>query len=684
MNWNYTPVAAALHFTALISVCVVLLLSRRRNAPGMDALILLMCAVAQWAFASGAEAATVGVAQKILWAKLEYLGAASAPTLFMIFTLEYRQMARFLSRRYLLLYSVIPLVAFALAVTNDRHGLIWNSIRSSPIVPNMLIYSHGTGFYFLMVYDYLVVLIGLAIMLHAWLQSKKSYRRQTGIILISALFPILSGLAYIFGLNVIDGLDLTPISFLATGLILTLGVFQFRLFELAPVARHVLIENMNDGILVVDANDRISDINPMAESIIAASAASVLGQPISHVLQSWGPLLKTIKETGELQAEVLSRETPARYHDLQVKSLFDGNKKLIGRLFAFRDVTGYRQAENKLAHQNEELRIIERINLAITAGLDINQTIKTLHEQCSHVAPIDLFYVALLDEKQSLVTVPLYYEHGHYQTGTLRDINERPGTIGQVIRTRQILYLHDNISPVTAPLNPGMAVEKRGRSYIGLPLLVRDKVVGVMSIQSYRPNAYREDQVHMLERISVHAAIAIENARLYSEVQRLAIIDELTGIYNYRGLVELGGREVERARRFNHSLSILFFDIDDFRHFNNTYSHSTGNLVLQMVVQHCRTVLRSVDVFTRFGGDEFVALLPETDLAGAGIIAQRLVDEIAATPVKTSYGDLNVTVSIGVASLGGSTPDLAALIDHANQAERQAKKGQKSMVTIST
>ncbi len=227
-------------------------------------------------------------------------------------------------------------------------------------------------------------------------------------------------------------------------------------------------------------------------------------------------------------------------------------------------------------------------------------------------------------------------------------------------------------------------MEKRARSYIGIPLLVRDKVVGVMSIQSYRPNAYREGQIHMLERVSIHAAIAIENARLYSEVQRLAIIDELTGIYNYRGLMELGAREVERAHRFHHPLSILFFDIDDFRHFNNTYSHSTGNIVLQMVVQHCRTVLRSVDVFTRFGGDEFVALLPETNLEGAGTIARRLVDEIAVTPVKTSYGNLNVTVSIGVASLSSDTTDLGALIDRANQAERQAKKGQKSMVTLYT
>jgi diguanylate cyclase (GGDEF)-like protein len=227
-----------------------------------------------------------------------------------------------------------------------------------------------------------------------------------------------------------------------------------------------------------------------------------------------------------------------------------------------------------------------------------------------------------------------------------------------------------------------MEMEKRSKSSVGIPLMVRDKVVGVMSIQSYLPNAYREDQIHMLERISVHAAIAIENARLYSEEQRLAIIDELTGIYNYRGLKELGAREVERARRFNHPLSLLFFDIDDFRSVNNKYSHATGNIILQTLVQRCRTILRSVDVFTRFGGDEFVALLPETDLANAQAVARRLVDELAAAKIPTPHGDLSVTVSIGLTMLTASTVDLADLIDRANHAEHQAKQGQKSIVAI--
>jgi len=132
----------------------------------------------------------------------------------------------------------------------------------------------------------------MTVMISAWFQSKQPYRRQIGIILFSSIFPIISGLAYTSGLDLFPGLDITPISFLITGLIITLGVIQFGLFDLAPMARHLLIENMDDGILVLDTRDRIVDLNPMAENIIAASAGSVLGQPISEVLASWVHLSK--------------------------------------------------------------------------------------------------------------------------------------------------------------------------------------------------------------------------------------------------------------------------------------------------------------------------------------------------------------------------------------------------------
>ena len=161
----------------------------------------------------------------------------------------------------------------------------------------------------------------------------------------------------------------------------------------------------------------------------------------------------------------------------------------------------------------------------------------------------------------------------------------------------------------------------------------------------------------------------------------MAIVDELTGIYNYRGLLELGNREFERSRRFERQLSLLFFDIDDFREFNNLYSHSTGNIVLRSLAATCRTVLRSVDILTRFGGDEFVAILPETGAEDAQGVASRLVEEVARRKFSTVHGELGVTISIGLATLNDSFSNLATLIEAANQAEREAKRNRRAALT---
>jgi diguanylate cyclase (GGDEF)-like protein len=212
------------------------------------------------------------------------------------------------------------------------------------------------------------------------------------------------------------------------------------------------------------------------------------------------------------------------------------------------------------------------------------------------------------------------------------------------------------------------------QSYVGIPLTLRDRVIGVMAIQSYKPNAFTEEDIQTLETIALQAAIAIENARLYSEELRLAIIDELTNVYNYRGLLALGGREIDRARRFGRNLSALFFDIDGFRTFNNQYSHATGNLVLKAVAGQCLSSMRSVDLVSRFGGDEFIILLPETTIETARKAAERLQTEIASMRVKTKHGELSVTISMGVSQLTANIPDLGTLIDRANQAEHKAKE----------
>jgi len=683
VTWTYTLYAGILHATAIISAYVGFMAVRRRNTSGAGTLALLMFAVAEWAFTSGLEAAVIGIPYKVFWSKMEYLGAVSAPTLFLVFALAYGQKTRWLKPVYLVLLSIVPLTGLFVAATNESHGLIWTNFTPNPTLPNVLIYGHGIGFFIQIAYDYLIISVGILILLGVWIHTKQPYRRQTGILLLGSLFPFVGGIGYTFFPNFLPGLELTPVSFSLTGLVIAFGILRFRLFDLTPIARDVLIENMDEGILVLDAQNRVVDFNPMAQSILGTTAKENLGQPITKVFTFWSGIAKRLQNSDKIETEFRLGTDPPRYIQLHISPLFDQQKQMTGRLLIFRDVTKRQQTEVELARTIEELGIINHISLAVTAGLDMEHVLKTLYEQCSQLVPIDIFYVALYDEANSLIHIPLFYERGHYQAGPSRDIKDRPGTIGNIIQSRKTLYISNTIKSDTHPLHQSESIlDKPTRSYIGIPLTLRERVIGVMSIQNYRADAYTDDHIRILERIAIQAAIAVENARLYAEVQRLAIIDELTGIYNYRGLQELGAREVERAHRFNRPLSVLFFDIDDFRNFNNTYNHSTGNIILRAISELCRSILRTVDVLARYGGDEFVALLPETDIASAEAVARRMVEEIAADKIATPFGELCVTISIGVTALSEERTHLSALIDRANHAEHQAKQGQKGIVVI--
>jgi diguanylate cyclase (GGDEF)-like protein/PAS domain S-box-containing protein len=550
-----------------------------------------------------------------------------------------------------LFLSLLLILSLIFVGTNEYHHLIWSGFSASPAGNNLLVYHHGVGFYFIATYEYFFILLGIVSLIFTYRESKRTYRLQMGLILLSLFVPIAASLVYEFGFY-LPGLDLTPISFSISALLLSINISRYHLFDLVPIARHWIIEEMGDGITVLDLQDRVIDVNPAAERIIGSNAREIIGKPAKQLLGKWPFLLEHTHDLERTQAEIFLPEPVSRYFDVHTTPVLDRNKNLAGRLIAFRDVTQHKITEATLARYAEEMGIINRINLAITSGLNLDRVLKTLHEQCGQVVPIDIFYVALYNRASSLVNIPIYYDNGQYHIGPSRDINDNPGIIGSVIQSRQTLYLHDALHVGTRPLFRTEEEEMQAiNSYVGIPLTVRDEVIGVMSIQSKTNNAFTDDHILLLDRIAVQAAIAIENARQYAEEQRLAIIGELTGIYNYRGLQELGAREVEHARRFDHPLSALFFDVDDFRNFNNVYSHAIGNIVLQDMVKRCQTFLRSVDIFSRFGGDEFVALLPETDFANAKSIGQRLADAVANTIIPTSCGDLAITITIGAAEL---------------------------------
>lgn len=176
----------------------------------------------------------------------------------------------------------------------------------------------------------------------------------------------------------------------------------------------------------------------------------------------------------------------------------------------------------------------------------------------------------------------------------------------------------------------------------------------------------------------------MELERLNAEVKKMAIMDGLTHLYNRAGFFEIGAREIKRAKRFEKLLSAIMFDVDHFKQVNDTYGHATGDKVLEEIATRCSKQLRnSVDIIGRYGGEEFAVLLPETTIASARIIAERLRHAITDEPVTTEHGALSVTISLGVAPFEhNSMTDLEALLKHADQALYQAKESGRNRVCV--
>ncbi len=184
-------------------------------------------------------------------------------------------------------------------------------------------------------------------------------------------------------------------------------------------------------------------------------------------------------------------------------------------------------------------------------------------------------------------------------------------------------------------------------------------------------------------KVILMASDITERVQLYQEVQRLADQDVLTGCFNRRHFMTLATQEIQRASRYNHPLSLLMMDIDHFKNFNDRYGHQIGDQLLCNMVILCQSQIRNTDILGRYGGEEFVVLMPETATEGAMQASERLRGKIEKMKINTSEGGLSITVSMGLASLDRSlpeTPTLDTLIKCADRALYAAKNAGRNCI----
>ena len=192
----------------------------------------------------------------------------------------------------------------------------------------------------------------------------------------------------------------------------------------------------------------------------------------------------------------------------------------------------------------------------------------------------------------------------------------------------------------------------------------------------------KDAELYRLKNVDLQKEIE-DRKKAEIALQAMAVTDPLTGLYNRRHFFTLAGQEAERSVRYSHTLSVIILDLDDFKQVNDTWGHLVGDQVLVATANHIREEIRKVDIAGRFGGDEFVIMLPETEVSQARIVAGRLRERIFRQPTIIEHGRLVVTVSIGVAGARGERcKDVEALLDRADQALYHAKQSGRNQVSV--
>jgi diguanylate cyclase (GGDEF)-like protein/PAS domain S-box-containing protein len=512
-EFSYTSYIFPLLLAFGLLTAVMTVTWRFRKTQLGRAFLYMLAALQVWTLGFAVEIAAIHLEGKLFWANLQFLGIFLLPMFWLEITLLFTGQTKKV-RQYITLLSILVILELVMIWTNDLHHFFrlhpYIDCAAGPFC--ILSNDYGMLFYALASISYSLFLLSLVMMVRSLVITKPVYRQQLLLLVASLLLPLLTDFLYVLGVTPIPNFNFTPMTFSLVMVFVAIALFRFRLFSIRPLAYDMIIENLRDGILILDSDNTIVDINPAAQNLLGVSGKQVIGESVG----------------------ILRKKMPAMVDQ-------------------FLDVSS--------------------INTEVKVG-----------------------------------------EEG----------GER--------------YFDVVISPVD-----GRGGESSGRT------------------------------------VTIHDTT--ERYKLYQKVERMAQTDPLTGLFNRRYFFEYGEQEFSRAIRYKKSLSLLMLDLDNFKWVNDTHGHAVGDYVLAEIPGILQKKLRRNDLLGRYGGEEFIILLPEIDISIAREVAERLRETIAAYPMLTGETMFTITASIGVAALvHAETESFSSLIYTADMALYRAKSLGKNRV----
>jgi PAS domain S-box-containing protein len=321
---------------------VAFLAWQRRSVNASKELFFLMLATGIGSFCLIFETANPSLIGKIFWSKLEYIGGVTTPVLYLIFVLRYTGKEKFISFKNVLTLFLIPVITLILVFTNEHHNLIWSGYSAISKKTNLMEYYHGIGFWIgYITYTYVMLLLATFYLIQFIISHSKPFRSQGWAVLTGGLFPWLASVIYLAGINPVPGLDLTPVSITLSGILAAYAIFYTNFLDLAPLAHKTLFETLTDGIIALDEQHRILDINGAALDFLGIQNKNIIGLPAESSGAASTILLQAVVDDNTHdQLDIPNGERIKTYNIIkQPIRKYAGN-----RLVVIRDITNFKRA----------------------------------------------------------------------------------------------------------------------------------------------------------------------------------------------------------------------------------------------------------------------------------------------------------------------------------------------------
>ena len=383
MQWFSNPFAVLMILSGLITLICAFFVSQRQKIPGSTPLLALILAVFVWEIAYAFELASTQLSSQVMWAKVEYLGIPFVPMFMFIFAYEISLNTKKLTRRDMTLLGLPPVIFILLAWTNNYHGWIWSQLGQKNMGNYYLLsVQHGPAFWFLIAYSYILLFAGTIILVRRVYKNPAEFKVQSFIILAGVGVTWLGNMTYISRLNPIPELDFTPISFMISGIIFSIGLFRFGILDIMPIAGEAVLESMDDVVIVINSMDKVVFVNRSFEYYFRISPSTLMGKSAINAFAPWPPISTLVGHNNTIRREItaVSAENIAFIFDVRMFNIRWRAEQTLGRVIILSDITERRSAESRVVQQQLQNVGLADIPLTVTYRVvdekivDVNRT----------------------------------------------------------------------------------------------------------------------------------------------------------------------------------------------------------------------------------------------------------------------------------------------------------------------